>query len=969
MATLEELLANVSDVKVLKAKRAARKGHLTRLAKYLESIKGVKIESLRPVEIERKMGTLAENISAYDLIQERLCEITEEDAEEAVEEQRDANSALFDAYQTLFDVAQAWADGGCLEDDARDLVAIKDLSGVYARKSYEDLLSAFKIFRQTLKSLPANNSLLAVQKRLEPIMADLGERIDNDVRSTDDTSASSHESTDPVAPAPRIHHSKLKLELPKFSGDLLQWKDFWDLFSAVIETEHLSDREKICHLQTSMRTDEAKSVVRHAASKGSYDEVVQALKKRYDKHRIVYMHHVAALNARAPVRHSADDLVRCMQEIDLHHSGLSSTGGDTLSQYLAASTVLLMDSTCASHWSDYTSKTESPPGLDALREFCEHRLTALQSNPNVKKPHKPPAVSNQQQSSKLKERPKSTVYHVRGSRDGFRDTCPICEEEHSVYQCSTFKGWNVGRRLSAAKEKKLCINCLGRGHSLETCHSKHTCKDCSGLHHSLLHRQQDATPAATGPHQPAHGQAHCARAAHSQGPPTLTFPRTAMALVTAGPYQHTARAMMDPGSTVTLITSRLANTLKARKRRSTVQISGLTGDTTTSHEVEIGVGSMFDLEDNEIRVVAQVIDTITADCPVDDLGDIKSMPFLNGLKLADPTLGIPGRIDLLLGVTDCNRCMEDGQSFSDDKLLVAQKTIFGWAVGGSTTGTNSSRSCYVASASDKTADEMIQLFWEMERVPGEPVHFTSEEQAAVANFQDTHTGDEDGRYHVQLPRKKPTPVLGVSRVAAKRRLQQTKRSLIRKEKWSDFTQAVVEYPDLGHAEQVPPNDLQKDPSKTFYLPMHGVVKEASETTKLRIVFDASAKSSTGISLNDTLLKGPSLYPHLTSVLNRFRCHAVGIAADISKMFREVGLQEGERDYHRFLMETENGVLAEFRMTRLTFDLPSWPPKCCFSWQNTTARPIQLQLVPSARISMSMTCCRELQMLPQPKNCV
>lgn len=109
---------------------------------------------------------------------------------------------------------------------------------------------------------------------------------------------------------------------------------------------------------------------------------------------------------------------------------------------------------------------------------------------------------------------------------------------------------------------------------------------------------------------------------------------------------------------------------------------------------------------------------------------------------------------------------------------------------------------------------MIQLFWEMERVPGEPVHFTSEEQAAVSNFQDTHTRDEDGRYRVQLPQKEPTPVLGVIRV---RRLQQNKRSLIRKEKWSDFTQAVVEYPDLGHAELVPPNDLQKDPSKT-YLP-------------------------------------------------------------------------------------------------------------------------------------------------------
>ena len=94
-----------------------------------------------------------------------------------------------------------------------------------------------------------------------------------------------------------------------------------------------------------------------------------------------------------------------------------------------------------------------------------------------------PSPCNQEQSSKLKERPKSTVYYVCGSWDGFRDICPICEEEHSVYQCSTFKGWNVSRRLSAAKEKKLFINRLGRGHSLEMCHNKHTCKDCSGLHH------------------------------------------------------------------------------------------------------------------------------------------------------------------------------------------------------------------------------------------------------------------------------------------------------------------------------------------------------------------------------------------------------------------------------------------------------------------------------------------------------
>ena len=92
--------------------------------------------------------------------------------------------------------------------------------------------------------------------------------------------------------------------------------------------------------------------------------------------------------------------------------------------------------------------------------------------------------------------------------------------------------------------------------------------------------------------------------------------------------------------------------------------------------------------------------------------------------------------------------------------------------------------------------------------------------------------------------------------------------------------------------------------------MHGVVREASETTCLRIVFDASAKTSTGVSLNDTLLTGPSMYPFLTSILNKFRCNAVAMAADISKMFCEVGIQEVERDFHRYLVEEAGGKKDE-----------------------------------------------------------
>ena len=70
------------------------------------------------------------------------------------------------------------------------------------------------------------------------------------------------------------------------------------------------------------------------------------------------------------------------------------------------------------------------------------------------------------------------------------------------------------------------------------------------------------------------------------------------------------------------------------------------------------------------------------------------------------------------------------------------------------------------------------------------------------------------------------------------------------------------------------------------LPTHGVVKENSSTTKLRIIF---ASSSNVISVNNILPSSPSLYPLLTSVLLKFRSHTIGMSADISKLFREVVL--------------------------------------------------------------------------------
>jgi len=94
------------------------------------------------------------------------------------------------------------------------------------------------------------------------------------------------------------------------------------------------------------------------------------------------------------------------------------------------------------------------------------------------------------------------------------------------------------------------------------------------------------------------------------------------------------------------------------------------------------------------------------------------------------------------------------------------------------------------------------------------------------------------------------------------------------------------------------DDSDADSKTSYYLPHHAVFKETSSTTKLRVVFDASCKSTSGLSLNDTLLIGPTIQDDLFSTLARFRTFQYAMTADITKMYRQVFIDESQRSLQR-----------------------------------------------------------------------
>ena len=85
------------------------------------------------------------------------------------------------------------------------------------------------------------------------------------------------------------------------------------------------------------------------------------------------------------------------------------------------------------------------------------------------------------------------------------------------------------------------------------------------------------------------------------------------------------------------------------------------------------------------------------------------------------------------------------------------------------------------------------------------------------------------------------------------------------------------------------------------------------------MFDSSAKTSSGASLNDTLLVGPTVLSSLVDVLLRFRFHRVALIADVSQLYRAIELVEEDKDLHRFVWRNSpTDPIKDYRMTRITF---------------------------------------------------
>ena len=178
-------------------------------------------------------------------------------------------------------------------------VKVSDLESLLC--DFEKRLSDFDVAEELLEQqLPENGILEAIKAAGE--VRDHAVDVENKAQQTpgylkakdgvDDSvscaSASQQGSADPSVKLP-------KLQLPKFSGNVLVWPQFWDAFSVTVDASGLPDVTKLTYLRSLLIGEPAKSVEGLALSKVNYETVYDILQNGFGRKEQIIYNHIQAL--------------------------------------------------------------------------------------------------------------------------------------------------------------------------------------------------------------------------------------------------------------------------------------------------------------------------------------------------------------------------------------------------------------------------------------------------------------------------------------------------------------------------------------------------------------------------------------------------------------------------------------------------------------------------------------------------
>ena len=668
-----------------------------------------------------------------------------------------------------------------------------------------------------------------------------------------------------------------KLSITQFDGKCANWLPFWNKFVAEIDSADLSPVTKFAYLKEFVEPKVRADIDGLPLTIEGYERAKNILKGEYGKTSEIVNAYVQNILDLPMVKGSDPSEVNNFYKVLLFNVQSLETLGKI--ERVNGMTRSVLDKLSG-------IKSDLVKGQGNWQEWdLAHLIAALKQWRDINLSEK----ENVNDGNKDKRKGKKEGLYNTNSR---KRVCVYCDDaKHGSRECTSVVSVDEWKGILA--RKKLCFNCTGPKHRANECRSTTVCQKCNQKHHTSICTVKESLKVATD---------------GSQG--QVVYP-----VVDVSVEGVICRALLDTGAGSSYASAALLDKLSRRTQTKEVRhIEMMLGS--TSREVSISVISVG-ATDNSYKMDVEVTrvdrgNLLTIANPQYQRL-IDSYSHLEGVVMEDKDSKPFLPIHLILGASayaaiktaESPRVGQPGEP-------VAERTRFGWTMMSPGKEFDHSK-MLLTQTSQADYEDLCRL--DVLGLEDTPEH---DQYAVHAEFREQLVRHPEGWYETGLLWKGSHPPLR----ALPSRLTQLNNKLQRIDLTEKYAEVIEQQKSEGIVETAP----EPPTGKEFYIPHKSVIRTEAESTKLRIVYDASAReNSQAPSLNDCLYAGPPLQNRLWNVLVRMRFHPVAMTGDIKQAFLQVRIKKEERDSLRFHWKSsEQSEVETLRFTRALFGLVCSP---------------------------------------------
>ncbi|XP_055605442.1 uncharacterized protein LOC129753634 [Uranotaenia lowii] len=482
--------------------------------------------------------------------------------------------------------------------------------------------------------------------------------------------------------------------------------------------------------------------------------------------------------------------------------------------------------------------------------------------------------------------------------------CSVCKNPgHYGRNCNQLKNQNVEDRWRTVQRLQLCPLCI-YDHGNKECSSRRKCgfNQCNKRHHAVLHWEENPGPSYVT--ASCNNQKQCDQSVLFRMIPITLYNKS---------IKVDTLALIDEGSSVTLIESGLAGQLEASGEREPLEMSWTNGMSTTEDQsmklyLEIaGLG----MEDRLNLIDARTVKKLDLPKQQLEFTNIASRyTHLHGIDIKGYGMSAP---KVLLGINNVHLIAPLDSRVGKPGEPVAIKCKLGWTLYGPRPGVVATVhfighhrcNCVECGKSDRNMNAALKEYFQLEDVGITPIRLESKEDRRAREILERTTRRVGERFESGLLWIEDDVVFPESyQMALKRSLSLDKRIARCPEIRENILKQLEEYVTKSYAHIITDQELLETPKeKTWYLPLNFVINP-KKPGKVRLVWDAAARAN-GVSLNDKLLKGPDMTSSLPAVINAFRERPIAFGGDIKEMFHQIRVRREDRQTQRFLFNVNS----------------------------------------------------------------